>query len=101
MKKNLLLIPRKLFFICLLALLSGLVKGQDIPVTIKVINTKKEPVIFATVTVINRLDSLQTMKKVADSSGISLFNLTKDGQYIVRITSVNSKYRSKGKRDGP
>jgi hypothetical protein len=61
-----------------------------------VINQKKEPVTFATITVVNRIDSLQTIKKVADSSGMAKFNLTKGLQYTVKITSVNYQSVEKG-----
>ena len=103
MKKFLLLIPRKLFLICLPALLTGLVKGQlvppgreVIPVTIKVINPKKEPVKYATISVINRTDSTETVKKAADSTGNAVFQLKKGGQYTVSITSVNYQPVEKG-----
>jgi len=89
MKKNVPLILQKLFFVSFLLYFTATLNGQDIPVTIKVTNQKREPVTFATIIVMNRLDSLQTMKKVADSSGIAKFNLTKGGQYTVKITSVN------------
>ena len=96
MKKNLLLTPRKLFLVSFLVIFAAQLHAQlvppgreDISITFKVINQKREPLAFATVTVINRADSLQTMKKVADSIGIARFNLTKGGQYIIRISSVN------------
>ncbi len=103
MKKFLLLIPRKLSFASLLLLLTGIVKAQlvppgreDIPVTIKVINHKKEPVAFATIAVINRADSTQLIRKVADSSGKAVFQLKKNGQYTVSITAVNYQPVEKG-----
>ncbi|HKC34799.1 MAG TPA: TonB-dependent receptor [Chitinophagaceae bacterium] len=103
MHQKLLLILSKLFFVTLLFAFASQVYGQlippgreEIPVTIKVINQKKEPVTFATITVISRLDSTQIIKKVADSSGIARFNLSKGGQYTVRITSVNYQPIEKG-----
>lgn len=96
MKKILLLTPRKLFFVFLPIFFTAKLQAQDTPVTFKIINQKKEPVTFATITVINRLDSLQTIKKVADSSGIAKFNLTKGGQYTVKISSVNYQSIEKG-----
>lgn len=103
MKKKIFPILRKLFFAFLLSLLTGLARGQlvplkreDIPVTIRVSNTKKEPVTFATITIINRLDSTEIIKKVADSSGMCKFDLSKGGQYMVRITSVNYQAIEKG-----
>ncbi len=96
MHKKLLLILPKLFFAILLSAFVSQSYGQEIPVTIKIINQKKEPLAFASVTVINRLDSTQTIKKVADSSGIAKFNLTKGGQYTVKVTSVNYQPIEKG-----
>jgi iron complex outermembrane receptor protein len=89
MHQKLLLILSKLFFTFLLSAFVSQSYSQEISVTIKIINQKKEPLAFASVAVINRMDSTQIIKKVADSSGISKFNLTKGGQYIIRITSVN------------
>ncbi|MEO7982708.1 MAG: TonB-dependent receptor [Bacteroidota bacterium] len=63
--------------------------AKETVVTIKVINQKKEPVVFASVIIINRLDSSQVQKKVADSSGIARFNLVKNSQYTINITSIN------------
>jgi hypothetical protein len=102
MKKIVPLIPKKLFIASLLLLLTGIAKAQlvpgqeDIAVTIKVINTKKEPVTFATISVMNRADSTQTVKKVADSLGKAVFQLKKNGQYSVSITSVNYQPVEKG-----
>lgn len=79
----------KLFLVLPLVSLSIFSKGQDIPVSIKIINTKKEPVAFATITVTNRLDTTQQVKKSADSSGYARFNLLKSGQYTFNISAVN------------
>jgi len=85
-----------------LTLLSGFLfislfsQGQEIPITIKVITQKREPVAFASVTITNRTDSNQLFTKGADSSGIVRFNLTKNNQYLVRISSVNYQPIEKG-----
>ncbi|MEP6699896.1 MAG: outer membrane beta-barrel protein [Bacteroidota bacterium] len=76
--------------------MSIVTQAQEIPVTFKVINAKKEPVPFFSITVVNRLDSTQTIKKGADSSGIARLNLMKNGQYSVKITSVNYQIIEKG-----
>lgn len=70
--------------------------AQEIPVTIKVNNTKNEPVAFASISIINRADSLQSFKKIADSGGKALFNLQKNGQYSVKISSTNNQPIKKG-----
>ena len=59
-------------------------------------NQKKEPVPFASVILINRLDSMQISKGVADSNGVAKLNLAKVGQYTVRISSINYQAVEKG-----
>lgn len=71
-------------------------KDEETVVTIKIINEKSEPVPFASVTVINRLDSTEIIKKVAHSSGVAQFDLVKNKQYIVKFSSVNYQYFEKG-----
>lgn len=76
-----------LFIICIF--LFSFLKAQQTPVTIKISDQKNEPVIAASVTVINRLDSLQVFNKISDSSGSVVFNLIKNNQYVVTISSIN------------
>ena len=52
-------------------------QAQEIPISFKVINGKKEPVPFFSITVVNRLDSTQIIKKGADSSGVARINLAR------------------------
>lgn len=66
-----------------------IIQAQEISVTIKVVTQKKEAVAFASITVSSRTDSTQIITKVADSSGIASFNLQRNGQYIVYISSIN------------
>jgi len=95
MNHNSTLILRKLLLLFASVFFTSQLAAQNIPVTIKVSNQKKEPVTFATITIINRTDSSQVFKKVADSSGIAKFNLSK-GQYNVSVTSVNYQPVEKG-----
>ena len=95
MKKYLLLLLRKLFLIPLL-FFATVSQAQEIPVTIKIITQKKEPVAFAIVSLINRADSTQIEKKVADSSGTAKFDLAKNSQYTFKITSLNYLTIEKG-----
>lgn len=81
-KKSLLALGLSLF-IC------QYLQAQEIPITIKVINTKEEPVSFASVNITNKADTSQTFSKVADSSGLALFRLKKGNEYLVQISSVN------------
>jgi len=77
-----------LLFVFLLAA-SASASAQNISVTFRAVNNKKEPLAFASVTVINRNDSLKTITKVADSNGTAKFSLEKRNQYTVRNSSVD------------
>jgi hypothetical protein len=87
-----------LFFAFVAGLQAQLLPSQpeEIPVTFKVFNQKREPAVFASITVLNRTDTLQVYKKVTDSSGAASFRLVKGGQYIITISSVNYQPVEKG-----
>jgi hypothetical protein len=63
--------------------------SQQISVTLKVTDSKNEPVPFASITVAKKNDSLQVQKKAADSSGLAKFLLIKNTRYTVGISSAN------------
>lgn len=79
---------QKIFLLPFLIFSGSLLQAQDINVTFKILNQKREPVSFASVIVINRADSLLAQKKIADSLGLVFFTLSK-GHYEVKITAVN------------
>ncbi|MFI5132866.1 MAG: TonB-dependent receptor domain-containing protein [Chitinophagales bacterium] len=85
-----------LLFIFAFALSCSQLHAQEIPVTFKIVTSKQSPVSFATVNVINRTDTAQILKKVADSSGRAVFRLKKGIQYLVRVSSVNYQPVEKG-----
>jgi iron complex outermembrane receptor protein len=90
---------RKTLLLSFLLCCSGILEAQEtttLPITLRVLNQKREPVAFASFTVINRLDSTQVFKQVADSSGKIILTLKKEGQYSVNITSVNYQPLEKG-----
>ena len=95
MKNKLLLLVRNFLLIPLLFLAKAS-QAQDIPVTIKITTQKKEAVPFATFSLINRSDSTQIIKKIADSTGSAQFNLSKNSQYTLNITSLNYLTIEKG-----
>ncbi len=70
--------------------------GQETRITFKITNQKREPVPAASVTVVNRVDTLLVSQKISDSSGIATFNLVKGGQYAVTVSSVNYQTLEKG-----
>ncbi len=69
--------------------------AQTSAVIIRIVNTKKEPLPFATVVVTSVKDSIRSIKKVSDSSGVATFNLAHE-QYLVSISSVNYAPFQKG-----
>src|SRR6266496_891987 len=85
------------FILCFSALLfSAAAHAQKINVSFKAVGKKNEAVPFASFTVIKRTDSLQSQKKISDSSGIVRFMLESSVQYIVEISSVNYQPLQKG-----
>lgn len=84
MRKN-----KRSILVTIFLFVSLIAQAQEIPITIKVLTQKKEPVAFASISVTDRTDSAKTITKVADSSGTALFTLQKNGQYVVYISSIN------------
>lgn len=87
---------RLILHLIVLSLCTLKIAAQDVPVTIKIINQKKEPITFASIKVTNHPDTLKVQQQVADSNGVAIFNLTKGSRYNVSITSVNYQPIEKG-----
>lgn len=96
MKRIFTLTLRRLSLLCFFILTFSQLPAQELPVTIKIVNQKNEPVAAPSVIITDRLDSLQQFKQVADSNGIASFRLLKDHQYIIYISSVNYQPVEKG-----
>ena len=96
MQNKLLLILTKLFLFIFLSASTFQSYAQVVSVSIKTINPKREPVAFASVIITSRLDSTQIMKQVADSNGMAKFNFVKEGQFTIRISSINYQTIEKG-----
>ena len=94
--KNKLLLRIRNFLLIFLLFFAKASQAQEIPVTIKITTKKKEPVSFATVMLINWTDSTQIIKKITDSSGTAQFDLAKNNQYTLQITSLNYQTIEKG-----
>ena len=90
--KQLRFIPISSIFYCLLPCIAF---AQQTGVTIRIVNTKKEAVPFASVSVIPVKDSSQSLQKVSDSTGTVIFNLAHE-QYLVSVSSVNYASFQKG-----
>lgn len=70
--------------------------SQDITVSFKIANKKKEPVAYASFRLVNRNDSNQVFTRSADSLGKVKFELKKGGQYDLTITAANYQPIDKG-----
>lgn len=81
--------------VVLYCLLPGSAVAQQTSVTIRIVTAKKEPLPFATVSVISVKDSTQSLHKVSDSSGTTVFDLAHE-QYIVSVSSINYAPLKKG-----
>lgn len=96
MTEKLFLPVKKIFLLSIALVIASSILAQESAVTIKVINPKKDPLAFATITVTSRQDTSKIIKKVADSTGSAKFLLQKGKQYSVLITSVNYRPVEKG-----
>ena len=79
---------RLILFLCLL-FSTGILYAQEIPVNIRLQTSKKDPVPFASVSAINRLDSTQVKRQVADSNGQVKLQLLKGQQYRIEVMALN------------
>src|SRR5215213_7092123 len=84
--------PLSFFF---LLFLSTVLQAQEVPVKFKIINSKREPVPFATIKIISVADTALVQQSLTDSSGIAVFNLIHEQFFIVKVSSVNYKLLEK------
>ena len=71
-------------------------QAQNLSVSFKISNKKKEPVPYANFQLVNRNDITNVLTRTADSSGRVKFELKKGGQYDLTITSANYQTIDKG-----
>src|SRR3954469_8305861 len=71
-------------------ILSAAARSQagDVPVILKVIDNKKDPLPYASVMFVNRIDSTQKFQRAADSMGVVHIRLPKNNQFTVSVTAV-------------
>ena len=62
---------------------------RETAVHFKIVNTVREPLPFATVTILSVPDTIQKQEKITDSNGVVLFRLYQMRPYRIRVTSVN------------
>ncbi len=70
--------------------------AQSLPITFKISDNRNAPVGFASVTIINRSDTQQVIKKTADSAGMVGTALLQNQQYLVRISATGYAPVEKG-----
>ncbi len=85
----------RLFLILFTIVTSSSAFAQQVNVSFKIINKKNEGIPYASIAVTTREDTVHSQNKVADSSGLVKFSLSK-GQYIVRATSTDYQPLEKG-----
>ena len=78
-----------LFFSFLL--ITSSVFAQQVPISFKIINLKKEPIAFASIKVISIIDTVQVQHALTDSNGVATFNLIHGHLYKVQATSIGYK----------
>ena len=83
------------FFGIVYFLLPDSAVAQQTAVTIRIVNAKREPLPFASVSVTSVKDNTKTLHKVSDSSGTVIFDLVHE-QYLVAVSSVNYAPFQKG-----
>ena len=70
--------------------------AQTATLTIKIANTKGEPLHLASIKIISVEDSSVVFEKLSDSLGKALFNNLQYGQYTVRASAINYSIPEKG-----
>lgn len=86
---------RLILLLCTFFSCSGFLQAQDITITIRLQNSRKEPVAYASVSAIQQPDSTQVIKQVADSNGRVRFQLTKGQHYQLEIQAINYRFLQK------
>ncbi|TMI63013.1 MAG: TonB-dependent receptor [Bacteroidetes bacterium] len=77
-----------IFSLLILFLNAANLNAQNTSVRIQVLNQKDQPVPYATLSASLRTDSLKIIKLTADSSGIAVFQLQQDQQYIIKFSAI-------------
>ena len=69
--------------------------GQQIAVLMKVVDAKNNPVGFANISIVNKIDSTKVSNAITDSIGITKVNLAPKNAYIIRVSAIGYKKYSK------
>ena len=89
-------IARIVVFCFLMIGLRGMeAKAQETTVKFKLVNTRNEPLPFATVLVLSVPDTVTRQAAISDSNGVATFILVQSRPYLIRVSSVNFKLLEK------
>jgi len=69
--------------------------GQQQAVSIKVVDAKNNPVGFANITILNKIDSTKISNTITDSIGITKINLAAKNAYTISVSAIGYKKFSK------
>jgi hypothetical protein len=69
--------------------------GQQLAVLMKVVDAKNNPVGFANISIVNKIDSTKVSNAITDSIGITKVNLAPKNAYIIRVSAIGYKKYSK------
>jgi hypothetical protein len=85
----------RLSLILLFSSISLFSMGQQIAVLMKVVDAKNNPVGFANISIVNKIDSTKVSNAITDSIGITKVNLAPKNAYIIRVSAIGYKKYSK------
>ena len=69
--------------------------GQQQALLIKVVDAKNNPVGFANISILHKIDSTKTSNAITDSIGITKINLAPKNAYIISVSAIGYKKFSK------
>jgi hypothetical protein len=69
--------------------------GQQPAVLIKVVDTKYNPVGFANISIVNKIDSTKVANTITDSIGITKINLGPKASYTIKVSAIGYKKYTK------
>lgn len=80
---------KKIILAFLFSLLFFNLNAQQTTVTLKITNSKNDPVPNASIKIINWPDSSTTQQKIADNNGIAVVSLSKNIKYSIVISAID------------
>lgn len=83
------MLQKKIILAFLFSFLFFNLYAQQTDVTLKITNSKNDPIANATLKISSWPDSLTIQKKIADSNGIAIVSLIKNTKYSVMISAID------------